>query len=142
MKKKLKKCENGGELAASIAPQLLGQAANLALPGSSAIVTPLLQGLIGQIQEKNAQGQILNDHFNSLNVSTNPYGNTPTFEKGGMLEGLDGILSYNGASHKAGGIGVNAQGIPSPNPIAEVEDGEVMYKVGDKIMIFSNKLKA
>lgn len=113
----------------------IGSAAALAgIPG----LGPLLGSLGSLLGKKPDELKVLSDHFKSINTSTNPYGN---YEMGGELEGLEGALKYSGASHDQGGIDVNAEGIPSSKPIAEVEDGEVVYSIKGKKVIFSNTLK-
>ena len=54
-----------------------------------------------------------------------------------------GLIKYKGPSHEQGGIPVNAMGIPSPRPVAEVEGGETAYKLkGEKSpYVFSVALK-
>jgi len=101
-------------------------------------IAPLLGQLGSQIGQKSDMTKVLNDHFNSMSTSTNPYGN---YALGGEISGLDGLIKYDGASHSNGGIQVNAQGIPSVNPVAEVEDGEVTMRSGNKSYVFSKKLR-
>ena len=138
MKKKCKtKYKDGGELLSALAPQLLGQSANIAIPGAGAIVTPLLQTVIGQGQQKNNELQMLNDHFNATKIQTNPYG----YKNGGQLQGSENVATYSGLSHALGGIDVNAMGVPSTNPTAEVEGGETKTNIGGKTFIFSKSLK-
>lgn len=114
---------------------LAGTALSLAgIPG----LAPLLGQLGSQIGAKQDMTKALQDHFNSMSTSTNPYGN---YALGGEISGLDGLIKYDGASHANGGIQVNAQGIPSTNPVAEVEDGEVTMRSGNKSYVFSKKMK-
>lgn len=117
---------------------LAGTALSLALPGIGSVVAPLLGQLGSQIGAKQDMTKALQDHFNSMSTSTNPYGN---YALGGEISGLDGLIKYDGASHANGGIQVNAQGIPSSNPVAEVEDGEVTMRSGNKSYVFSKKLR-
>lgn len=146
MKKKTKKIyELGGTLNGTNSQQkgqmvgnLAGTALSLALPGIGSVVAPLLGQLGSQIGAKQDMTKALQDHFNSMSISTNPYGN---YALGGEISGLDGLIKYDGASHANGGIQVNAQGIPSSNPVAEVEDGEVTMRSGNKSYVFSKKMK-
>lgn len=133
MKKYKKKYEMGGELAA-VAPQLL----NLALPGLGSVASPVVSTLIGKALEQKNQMKVMNDHFNSMSTSTNPYGN---YAMGGTLGGDSKAPMYNGNSHSEGGIQVDAKGTPSTNPVAEVEDGEVVIQLKGKSHILSSKLK-
>ncbi len=117
----------------------IGQFAGLALslagiPGLS----PLLGQLGSQIGVKQDMTKALQDHFNSLSTSTNPYGN---YALGGEISGLDGLIKYDGATRAQGGVPVNAQGIPSSNPVAEVEKDEVTMRSGNKNFVFSKALK-
>lgn len=142
------KLQNGGATGQAIGSTIGSVAALAGIPGLSPIL-----GSIGQaVGQKIDLNKALKDHFNSLNQSTNPYGN---FEKGGCLEcgGMikkhshGGVLSgtedaaiYNGSDHQNGGINVSVKGTPSEAPVAEVEGGEVNYKVNGKSYIFSKKM--
>lgn len=138
MKKCKKKYEMGGELLASAAPQLLGMGLNAVAPGLGSVVSPLASTLIGKALEQKNQMKVVNDHFNSMSTSTNPYGN---YAMGGVLMGDAKAPVYNGNNHTEGGIQVDSKGTPSINPVAEVEDGEVVIQLKGKSYILSNKLK-
>jgi len=122
----------GGDLAG----QLIGLGLN-SIPGGS-IVAPLVGGIIDQIGQKKQQSQILNDHYNSVKVTTNPYG---YMDNGGELSGSDAVSMFEGLSHNQGGVQVSQDGIPSNNPVAEVEGGETKYTIKGKTHIFSKSLK-
>jgi len=133
-KKKLKKYDGGGELLGAMAPQLL----NLIAPGLGSVVSPLLSGVINQAQQKKNELQMLQDHYNSTKIGTNPY--QTQFKDGGELLGNTSVSEYNGAKHPVG-IGVDSFGIPSEIAMAEVEDGETKYTFQGRTVIFSNTLK-
>ena len=145
MKKKTKKIyELGGSFDNTQGQQtgaaignIAGQSLNLLVPGLGAIAAPLLGQLGSQIGAKQDMTKALQDHFNSLSTSTNPYGN---YALGGEISGLDGLIKNDGATHAQGGVPVNAQGIPSSNPVAEVEKDEVTMRSGNKSFVFSKKL--
>ena len=136
MKKCKKKYEMGGELA-TLAPQLLGLGLNAA-PGLGSVASPVVSTLIGKALEQKNQMKVMNDHFNSMSTSTNPYGN---YAMGGILGGDSKAPVYDGNNHSEGGIQVDAKGTPSTNPVAEVEDGEVVIQLKGKSHILSSKLR-
>lgn len=136
MKKKTKKYNNGGDLASALAPDLVGLGLNAALPGLGTVVSPLIDMAL----QKSKQSKILQDHFNSMSQSTNPYGN---YEKGGEIaSGYEDLIKYSGDSHSApsGGINVDQSGLPTPESNNQVEAGEVTLRVGNKGFVFSKKL--
>ena len=138
MKKKCKtKYKDGGELLSAIAPQAISMGLNALVPGLGSIASPIVGGLIQQGQQKSNELQMLNDHFNSTKIQTNPYG----YENGGQLQGSENVSEFNGLSHALGGIDVNAMGVPSANPTAEVEGGETKTTIGGKTFIFSKTLR-
>lgn len=145
--KKMAKKEDGGLIklesggAASTGQAIgstVGSMANMIVPGLGSILSPVL-GMVGGtigggIDKRNA----VQDNISKMTVNTNPYG----MELGGMIQGRNDDLSfYKGRSHRDGGILVNQSGMPSYNPVAEVEGGETRWKVGKKGYIFSKKLK-
>lgn len=139
MKKKCKpKYNQGGELLGQVVPQALSLGLNVAAPGLGSIIAPIVGGLITKGQEKNNALQLLNDHYNSTKIGTNPYG---YMKNGGQLQGSYSVPEFQGANHSQGGINVSDMGIPSTNPVAEVEDGETKYTIKGKTFIFSNKLR-
>ena len=80
--KELLYAEYGGDLATAIAPQLIGTAANAALPGLGAVVTPVLSAVLQSIVGKKNELKTITDHLTSLSPSTNPYGN---YKNGGEI---------------------------------------------------------
>jgi hypothetical protein len=123
--------QNVGSAVGSVAGMALTAAG---VPG----LGPVLSQLGSMIGKKSDEMKVLRDHFNSLNQSTNPYGN---YANGGELSGLEGVLNVNAPSHDNGGLNVNAKGIPSPKPVAEIEGDETVATVKGKKIIFSKKLK-
>lgn len=135
----LNRLESGGAASTGQAiGSAVGSMANMIVPGLGSILSPVL-GMVGGaigggIDKRNA----VQDNISKMTVNTNPYG----MELGGMIQGRNDDLSfYKGRSHRDGGILVNQSGMPSYNPVAEVEDGETRWKVGKKGYIFSKKLK-
>jgi len=146
MKKKCKnKYEMGGTLNDTNAQQKgqmigsgIGSLLNFAIPGLGAVASPLLGQLGSQIGAKQDMTKALQDHFNSLSQSSNPYGN---YALGGEIKGgYENLLQLSGNTHAQGGIQVNAQGIPTETGVAEVEAGETALRLGDKTFIFSKHL--
>lgn len=135
----INRLENGGAASTGQAiGSAVGSMANMIVPGLGSILSPVL-GMVGGtigggIDKRNA----VQDNISKMTVNTNPYG----MELGGMIQGRNDDLSfYKGRSHRDGGILVNQSGMPSYNPVAEVEGGETRWKVGKKGYIFSKKLK-
>lgn len=126
-----KKYEDGGELNPALTG-LIGTGLSAINPALGAIAMPLLNMFSQQ------PSQILNDHFNQVKTSPNPYG----YEKGGQL-GYEDLIVYNGPSHKEGGIPISNDGnaMSSGDAMAEVEGGETVWRIGDKRYVFSQKLK-
>lgn len=119
---------------------IAGQSLNLLVPGLGAIAAPILSQLGSQIGAKQDMTKALQDHFNSMSNSTNPYGN---YKNGGEISGYEGLLTYNGDSHEApsGGIDVTSTGLPTPSSNQQVEGGETVRRVGKKAYVFSDTLK-
>ena len=141
MKKCKSKYETGGDLATAIAPQLIGMVSNAALPGASAVVTPILNAVLQSIVGKKNELKTISDHLTSLSSSTNPYGN---YKLGGEIKnGYEDLLVYGGDSHSAisGGVTVNEKGVPSELGTSQVEGKETALRIGTKTFIFSNSLK-
>lgn len=87
--------EEGGAINPAIG-SALSLGLNAVLPGSGAIVDPLM-GIVNQIKQKQDMNKVLSDHFKSLNQSTNPYGN---YEDGGLIyDGELDIYEDGGAIH-------------------------------------------
>lgn len=66
-------------------------------------------------------------------------------KQGGYVEGMDDAYEFEGRSHDQGGIGVSEQGLPSDQPQAEVEGGEVIVSFVDSAgkprkYVFSKRL--
>lgn len=118
----------------------IGGLSNLVVPGLGAVLSPLLSGLGSMIGKKDDESYALNQHFNQVNTTTNPY----QLEKGGII-GDDDNFQYKGNSHSQGGIDVDAMGMPTMSSNVEVEGDESAADVivnGKKIKyVFSNKLK-
>lgn len=133
-KKKLPKYNQGGDLAT----QMLGLGLNAVLPGAGSVVAPIVGGIINQVQQKKQQSELLNNHYNSVKVNTNPYG---YMKNGGELSGSTTVPMFEGLDHNNGGIEVSQDGLPSDNPVAEVEDGETKYTIKGKTIIFSKSLR-
>lgn len=145
MKTKNKKIyENGGELQGQQTGQMigstLGSALNLMVPGVGAIASPILGQIGASIGAKRDMTKVLQDHFNGMSTSTNPYGN---YENGGVLTGALNSALYHGDDHDApsGGITVNNDGVPSSGGNNKVEGGEVVVNLKGKKIVFSKKLK-
>jgi len=146
MKSKLmRKCCKGGYLqqggpleakytqVGSAAGSVLGTALTaLGVPGLGGIFSAL-GSVIGK---KIGEPKDLQNRLNELTVNKNPYG----FALGGALSGMEDAAVYKGRLHNKGGIMVNAKGVPSNKPDAEVEGGEVKVTLGGKEYIFSNRL--
>jgi hypothetical protein len=118
----------------------IGAASNLLVPGLGSVLSPLLSGLGSMIGQKDDESYALNQHFNQVNTSTNPY----QLEHGGVI-GDDDNFQYKGNSHSQGGIDVDSFGMPTSSSNVEVEGEESAADVivnGKKIKyVFSNKLK-
>jgi hypothetical protein len=130
--------ENGGAASTGQAiGSLVGSAANMIVPGLGSILSPVLgmagAAIGGGIDKQNS----LRATYGKATTNTNPYG----FELGGMIGGKEDLSYYKGRQHRHGGILVSGNGIPSYNPVAEVEGGETRWKIGNKAFIFSKKLK-
>lgn len=138
-KKTKRSYEVGGTLnqnqnTGNIVGQGLGTALSLAgIPG----LAPILGQLGSMVGKKSDQIQTINNNLNQLNTSVNPY----QFEHGGQLEGMEGLLTYEGPSHTNNGIAVNEQGLPTPTAQNEVEGEETVLRVGNNAYVFSKKLK-
>lgn len=89
------------------------------------------------ISNKTNDLKILQDHYNSLRTSTNPY----QLADGGELTGDEDVAIYKGKEHSEGGIKVNSQGIPTNDAVAEVENEEVSFDIKGQKYIFSKRLK-
>lgn len=87
--------------------------------------------------QQNQMTQTLEDQLNAVSTGTNPYG----FKYGGKLSGSKDNFEYGGdMSHEKGGIQVNKDGVPSDNPVAEVESDEVTINLDGESYVFSKSL--
>lgn len=131
---------NGQQQTGQTVGNLAGIALSLALPGVGSLLAPVLGQVGSMIDKKAMQTKLLQDHFNSMSNSTNPYGN---YKNGGEISGYEGLLKYDGDSHEApsGGIDVTSTGLPSPSSNQQVEGGETVRRVGKKAYVFSDTLK-
>jgi hypothetical protein len=126
---------NGGEIGSGIGNSI-GSIANLIVPGLGSLLSPVLGSVGGMLGSKFDNKKQVREQVQASTVNTNPYG----FELGGEISGNQDLIFYKGKSHRNGGIQVSATGLPSFNPIAEVEDGETRLKLGKRNYIFSKKL--
>ena len=133
----LKKYSTGGNLGVSDLTGILGTGLTMINPVLGKAVSPLLNATGQSIDTQQEENQVVNDHFNQVKTSTNPYG----YEKGGEL-GYEDLIKYDGNSHEEGGIPVGNTGLPSDETTQhEVEGEETAWKVGNKTYIFSNKYR-
>lgn len=118
----------------------IGAASNLVVPGLGSVLSPLLSGLGSMIGQKDDEAYALNQHYNQINATTNPY----QLAKGGAVGDADNY-QYKGNSHANGGIDIDQFGMPTTSSNLEVEGEESAADVminGKKIKyVFSNKLK-
>lgn len=142
MKKCKTKYELGGSLNGNTKQETYGNIGNIAgmaltlagIPGMG----PVLSGLGSKIGANQDMSKAIQDHFNSLNKSSNPYGN---YALGGEIQGDENLFKYKGNSHINGGINVSQSGLPTENSNNEVEGGETTLRVGTKGYVFSKSLK-
>ena len=127
---------NGGEIGSMIG-STVGTAANLIAPGLGSILSPILGNVGSLLGGKVDAKKSMRERLSQSTVNTNPYG----YENGGYITGTDDLVKYTGRSHSNGGIGIAPSGIPTFNPIAEVEGDETRLKIGKISHIFSKKLK-
>lgn len=102
----------------------------------ASIAIDLVGSQVKRIAEEEAQANALRDNFNTIKVSTNPYG----YEDGGKLKGSHDNATYVGKPHSQDGIKVNSEGIPTKNTNQEVEGDEVKVDLDNQTYIFSKKL--
>lgn len=118
----------------------LGAASNLIVPGLGSVLSPLLSGLGSMIGQKDDEAYALQQHYNQINTTTNPY----QLAYGGAIGDTDNY-KFKGNSHANGGIDIDQFGMPTPSSNLEVEGEESAADVivnGKKIKyVFSNKLK-
>lgn len=118
----------------------LGAASNLIVPGLGSVLSPLLSGLGSMIGQKDDEAYALQQHYNQINTTTNPY----QLAYGGAIGDTDNY-KFKGNSHANGGINIDQFGMPTPSSNLEVEGEESAADVivnGKKIKyVFSNKLK-
>lgn len=118
----------------------LGAASNLIVPGLGSVLSPLLSGLGSMIGQKDDEAYALQQHYNQINTTTNPY----QLSHGGAIGDTDNY-KFKGNSHANGGIDIDQFGMPTPSSNLEVEGEESAADVivnGKKIKyVFSNKLK-
>lgn len=135
-----KKYNQGGPLesqygqAGSAVGSVVGTALQaLGIPGLSGVLS-----MLGNVVGSKIGAPIdMQNQMNQLTVNKNPYG----FAFGGALTGRADAGVYKGRLHTNGGILVNSKGVPSANPDAEVEGGELAVTIGGKSYIFSNRIK-
>lgn len=131
MKNKKIKYKDGGTMNPELTG-LIGTGLSVINPALGAVATPMLN----MFNQENPN-QVINDHFNQVKTSTNPYG----YEKGGEL-GYEDLIKYEGNSHAEGGIPVGNTGLPSNETTRhEVEGEETSWRIGNKTYVFSNKYK-
>lgn len=118
----------------------IGAASNLIVPGLGSVLSPLLSGLGSMIGQKDDEAYALQQHYNQINTTTNPY----QLALGGAIGDTDNY-KFKGNSHANGGINIDQFGMPTPSSNLEVEGEESAADVminGKKIKyVFSNKLK-
>lgn len=132
---KLVRMANGGEIGAGIGSSI-GSVANLIVPGLGSLLSPVLGSVGGVLGAKYDAKKQAREQVQQTTVNTNPYG----FELGGEITGNEDLAFYKGKSHRNGGIMVSKTGLPSFNPVAEVEGDESRLRLGKKTYIFSKKL--
>lgn len=127
---------NGGEIGSMIG-STVGTAANLIAPGLGSILSPILGSVGSMLGGKVDAKKSMRERLSQSTINTNPYG----YENGGYITGKEDLAIYTGNSHSQGGIGITENGIPTYNPMAEVEGNETVLRIGKKSHIFSKKLK-
>jgi hypothetical protein len=118
----------------------IGSLSNFIVPGLGSVLSPLLGGIGGMIGQKDDEAVALQEHYNQVNTTTNPY----QLQNGGAI-GSEDNFKYQGNTHAQGGIDVDKNGLPVATSDVEVEGGENMVDLninGKRVKyVFSNTLK-